>query len=82
MLENIDVYFIYSFSIMCHISHTDVNFFEVHKNIRFTLDPLFDTTHLLQQEEINKNDLNLFIQKYDFILKQLSSILFNRTQTR
>lgn len=67
---------------MCHISHTDVNFFEVHKNIRFTLDPLFDTTHLLQQEEINKNDLNLFIQKYDFVLKQLSSILFNRTQTR
>lgn len=67
---------------MFHSRHSQINFFEVHKNIRFTLSPLFDTKYLLEKQEIQKNDLLVFIEKYDFILKHLYAILFNSRETR
>ncbi len=62
---------------MHHSLQNNLNFFEVHKNIRFLLEPLFDEKDMIENKNWIKNNTQIFLQKYEFIIKQLNFILLN-----
>ncbi len=63
---------------MWKIQQNDLIFFEVKKNIRFLLEPLFEPSTSFEETVHIQHNLSIFIKKYKIVLKSLHSLLFNQ----
>lgn len=63
---------------MHHPIQNNLSFFEVKKNIRFVLEPLFEPSTSFEEESNMKTDIKNFLHKYDLVTKTMYWILLNQ----
>lgn len=67
---------------MNHPIQKNFNLFEVKKNIRFVLEPLFEPSTSFEEISNVKTDIKNFLHKYDLITKMMYWILLNQRRMK